>query len=68
MQPSRCNRLATHYSDNGTPLDPVTGSGINFHPEYSVDDTMTFIARADGNFRRFKVKSDTDLAAAPPQR
>ena len=54
---------ATHYSDNGTMLDPVTDSGMNFHPEFSADDTMTFIARTDGNLRRFHVKSDTDLGA-----
>jgi hypothetical protein len=60
---------ATHYSDNATTLDPVTDSTMNFHPEFSADDTMTFIARTDGNLRRFTVKSDTDLptllAAAP---
>jgi hypothetical protein len=60
---------ATHYSDNATTLDPVTDSTMNFHPEFSADDTMTFVARTDGNLRRFTVKSDTDLptllAAAP---
>jgi hypothetical protein len=35
---------------------------MNLHPEFAADDTMTFIARTDGNIRRFKVKSDTDLA------
>jgi hypothetical protein len=54
---------ATHYSDNATTLDPITDSTMNFHPEFSADGTMTFIARTDGNVRRFKVKSDTDLAA-----
>ena len=51
----------THYSDNGTVLDPVTDPSVALHPEYSADDTMTFIARTDGNLRRFHVKSDTDL-------
>jgi len=54
---------ATHYSDNATTLDPVTDSNMNFHPEFSADDTMTFIARTDGNLRRFTVKSDTNLAS-----
>jgi hypothetical protein len=54
---------ATHYSDNATMLDPVTDTTMNFHPEFSTDGTMTFIARTDGNLRLFKVKSDTDLAA-----
>jgi hypothetical protein len=53
---------ATHYSDNGTMLDPVTDGTFTLHPEFSADDTMTFIARTDGNLRRFHVKSDTDLA------
>jgi hypothetical protein len=53
---------AVHYNDNATTLDPVTDSITNLHPEYSADDTMTFIARTDGNIRQFTVKSDTDLA------
>jgi WD40-like Beta Propeller Repeat len=60
---------ATHYSDNGTLLDPLTDTSLSLHPEFSADDVMTFIARTDGNLRRFHVKSDTDfdtlLAAAP---
>jgi len=40
----------------------VTDSITNLHPEFSADDTMTFIARTDGNIRKFTVKSDTDLA------
>lgn len=54
---------AMHYSDNGSLLDPVTDSTQNFHPEFSADDVMTFIARTDGNLRRFHVKSDTNLGA-----
>ena len=53
---------AVHYNDNATTLDPVTDSITNLHPEFSADDTMTFIARTDGNIRQFTVKSDTDLA------
>ncbi len=45
-------------------LDPVTDPTVALHPEFSADDTMTFIARTDGNLRRFHVKSDTDLDAA----
>ncbi|MFZ0828318.1 MAG: hypothetical protein WAO02_12935 [Verrucomicrobiia bacterium] len=30
---------------------------------YQFNDRMTFIARTDGNLRRFTVKSNTDLAA-----
>lgn len=60
---------AMHYSDNGTLLDPLTDTPVALHPEFSADDTMTFIARTDGNLRRFHVTSDTDLnsilAAAP---
>jgi hypothetical protein len=59
---------ATHYQDNGTFLDIADGWDT-LHPEFSADDVMTFIARTDGNLRRFHVKSDTDLgtilAAAP---
>jgi hypothetical protein len=54
---------ATHYSDNGTMLDPLTDGTVTLHPEFSADDVMTFIARTDGNLRRFHVKSDTDLAS-----
>jgi hypothetical protein len=53
---------ATHYSDNGTFLDPITDSWTSLHPEFSADDVMTFIARTDGNLRRFHIKLDTDLA------
>jgi len=63
---------ATHYSDNATLLDPIGEGTMNFHPEFSADGTMTFIARTDGNLRLFTVKSDTDLAtvlaAAPAQK
>jgi hypothetical protein len=68
IQTKDSNRLyvdgkpATHYNDNATTLDPVTDSITNLHPEFSADDTMTFIARTDGNIRKFTVKSDTDLA------
>jgi hypothetical protein len=51
----------THYSDNGTLLDPVTDTTMTLHTDFSTDDVMTFIARTDGNLRRFSVKSDTDL-------
>ncbi len=54
---------ATHYSDNAALLDPVTDTTVALHPEFSADDVMTFIARTDGNLRRFHVKSGTDLAA-----
>jgi hypothetical protein len=54
---------ATHYSDNGTFLDPLTDTWTSLHPEFSDDGVMTFIARTDGNVRRFRVKSDTTLAA-----
>ena len=52
---------ATHYTDNGTILD-ITDGWETLHPEFSADGTMTFIARTDGNLRRFTVKSGTDLA------
>ncbi|HXP61002.1 MAG TPA: hypothetical protein VN829_10950 [Dongiaceae bacterium] len=44
-------------------MDPLTDSFGNLHPEYSADGVMTFNARADGNLRRFHVKSDTNLDA-----
>ena len=53
---------ATHYGDNGTFLD-ITDGWDTLHPEFSADDVMTFIARTDGNLRRFHVKSDTNLGA-----
>jgi hypothetical protein len=39
----------------------VTDPTVALHTEFSPDDVMTFIARTDGNLRRFHVKSDTDL-------
>lgn len=54
---------ALHYTDNGTQLDPLTDSSATLHPEFSADDTMTFIARSDGNLRRFHLTPDTNLAA-----
>jgi hypothetical protein len=50
-----------HYTDNGTVMDVITDTQVTLHPDYSADDTMTFIARTDGNLRRFHIKSDTDL-------
>ena len=62
-------KQAMHYTDNGTLLDPVSDPSTNFHPEFSADDEMSFIARTDGNLRRFHLTSDTDLnsvlASAP---
>jgi hypothetical protein len=54
---------ATHFADNAVALDPGNDGWATLHPEYAADDTMTFIARTDGNIRRFRVKSDTDLAS-----
>ncbi len=54
---------AMHYSDNGSILDPLTDVTTNFHPEFSADGVMTFIARTDDKLRRFTVKSDTNLGA-----
>lgn len=59
---------ALHYTDNG--VMGANDGWATLHPEFSADDTMTFLARTDGNLRRFHVKSDTDLdallAAAQP--
>ena len=53
-------KAAMHYTDNAV----QNGEGFDsLRPEFSADGTMTFIARMDGNVRRFHVKSDTDLAA-----
>ena len=54
---------ATHFADNAVALDPGSDGWATLHPEYAADDTMTFIARTDGNLRRISVKSDTTLGA-----
>ena len=54
---------AMHYGDNGTFMDPLTDTSATLHPEFFADGVMTFIARTDGNLRRFHVKSDTSLGA-----
>ena len=59
-------KQAMHFGDNGTLLDVVTDTSGGLHSEFSTDDVMTFFARTDGNLRRFKVTSDTNLDAILP--
>jgi WD40 repeat protein len=50
---------AAHYSD------PGAGVAVNF--EFTPDGIMTFVARTDGNLRRFRVTlpTDTNVGALP---
>ncbi|HXP59282.1 MAG TPA: hypothetical protein VN829_02265 [Dongiaceae bacterium] len=61
-------KQATHYSDSGV------GGGVPVNFEFSSDGAMVFVARTDGNLRRFRVTlpSDTNVdtvvaAAAMPK-